>query len=152
YPDGPLEVQPNLFLYSEPTLEQAREFDLIINVARELKDLSKDIARDSRCHAKYIFIPWSHNSKLVPDLVYLTAMISQYLHPLDTQLAGRGAKAASKKVLIHCQCGVSRSASLIVAYLMYDLKIGVNEGYNMLKVSAPLIAPNMGLIFQLMEW
>lgn len=57
-----------------------------------------------------------------------------------------------KKILVHCQCGVSRSASLIVGYMMRYENLALNDAYAKLKEIAKDISPNMGLIFQLMEW
>ncbi|GME84162.1 unnamed protein product [Ambrosiozyma monospora] len=88
---------------------------------------------------QYYFIPWTHNSRLVSDFPHLTQIIDDAL-------------LSNKKVLIHCQCGVSRSASLILAYFMKVNKTGYNDAYNQLKLKAPLISPNLSLIYELMEW
>ncbi|KAM9917987.1 hypothetical protein OXX80_012337 [Metschnikowia pulcherrima] len=78
-----------------------------------------------------------------------------------------------RKVLIHCQCGVSRSACVVVAYFMVKFKISVNEAYELLKSgtenkaescsrqikeegnfveACERICPNMSLIFELMDF
>lgn len=39
YPSGPIIIcQPNIYLYSEPTREEAGDFDVVINVAKEVKN------------------------------------------------------------------------------------------------------------------
>jgi protein-tyrosine phosphatase len=149
YPDGPVCVlAPYLFLYSEPTLKQVEEFDIVVNVAKELSPpiLKSSVQLDTSSlqHYKhksteYFYVPWTHTSKLGPDLPLLTQLILDSLQK-------------KKKVLVHCQCGVSRSASLIVACLMKLHCVPLNDAYNMLKERAPDISPNMSLIFQLMEW
>lgn len=149
YPNGPACVlEPNLYLYSEPTAQELESFDLIINVAKELKPPIPDniFPKDRVTNVKirngegnYFFVPWTHTSKLCSDLPMLTDLIIDAL-------------ANAKKVLIHCQCGVSRSASLIVALFMKLKNLNLNDAYNMLKEKAPDISPNMSLIFQLMEW
>ncbi|VEU19794.1 DEKNAAC100200 [Brettanomyces naardenensis] len=143
YPEGPVCVlDPNLFLYSEPTLAQMNEFDVIINVAQEIKDYSYQITSinlNSSKKIEYRFIPWTHSSRLVSDFPKLTQLIDESL-------------AANKKVLIHCQCGISRSASLIMAYFMKVNRVDYNQAYNQLKQKAPLISPNLSLIYELMEW
>lgn len=60
--------------------------------------------------------------------------------------------AEGKRILVHCQCGVSRSASLVVAFVMKERSWDLNQAYAFVKRKAPAISPNMGLIFQLMEW
>ncbi|ODV96977.1 hypothetical protein PACTADRAFT_48760 [Pachysolen tannophilus NRRL Y-2460] len=141
YPNGPSCVlEPNLFLYSEPSLEQILQFDVVINVAKEIRDYSNEIpttAGDKKL--AYYFVPWTHTSKLCPDLPHLTSIIEDSLEQ-------------NKKILIHCQCGVSRSASLVVAYFMKANHLNLNDAYNEVKSRAPSISPNMSLIFQLMEW
>lgn len=84
---------------------------------------------------EYIHIPWEHNSDIVPDLLRLCKLIDERV----TQ---------GKKVLVHCQCGVSRSASLVVAYGLYkDPSLSVQEAYDTVKAKSKWIGPNMvGLV------
>ncbi|EDO18276.1 hypothetical protein Kpol_1039p25 [Vanderwaltozyma polyspora DSM 70294] len=138
YPEGPLlVVEPNIYLYSEPSLETISKFDIVINVAKEIPNLKSSIPNDSSID--YYQIPWTHNSKILSELNHITKI----MHIGVIQ---------NKKILIHCQCGVSRSASLVVAYIMRYRNLGLNEAYDQLKLVATDISPNMGLIFQLMEW
>jgi tyrosine-protein phosphatase len=89
---------------------------------------------------EYIHMPWEHNTDIVPDLHKLVKMIDERVQ--------RG-----KRVLIHCQCGVSRSASLIVAYGLYkDPQMSVQEAYDKAKKRSKWIGPNMNLIMQLQEF
>ncbi|QLL31452.1 hypothetical protein HG536_0B03150 [Torulaspora globosa] len=138
YPSGPLMViPPNVYLYSEPKLEEILDFDVVINVAKEVPNMKQLVPGTKSI--SYHHVEWSHNSKISTDLDYLTDLIHK-------------ASATSKKVLIHCQCGVSRSASLVVAYIMRYHNLGLNDAYNHVKGIAKDISPNMSLIFQLMEW
>lgn len=138
YPDGPMLVlPPYIYLYSEPLIEEVLKFDITINVAKEIPNLKPKIPKGSI--KEYHHIPWTHNSRIFRDLKSIT----------DIMNAG---VQQNKKILIHCQCGVSRSASLIVAYIMRFKNMDLNESYDQLKSIAEDISPNMGLIFQLMEW
>lgn len=138
YPKGPLLVcGSNIFLYSEPTLEDVLKFDVVVNVAKEIPNFTSKLPSYKR--KDYHHVNWTHTSKICDDLPYLTDIIHQ-------------ADINNRKVLIHCQCGVSRSASLIVAYIMKYQDLSLNDAYNMLKGVAKDISPNMSLIFQLMEW
>lgn len=202
YPDGPICVyEPNIDLYLEPTAEQARQYDVIMNVASEVRnpfvehtepapaepDLRLDggggiqfapkrdrvplqngsngtaSAQDAspatpkatpleatfpklslsghpQKDPEYIHIPWEHNSDIVPDLLRLVKLIDEKV----TQ---------GKRVLVHCQCGVSRSASLVVAYGLYkDPTMSVQEAYDAVKKRSKWIGPNMNLIMQLQEF
>lgn len=200
YPDGPICVyEPNIDLYLEPTAEQCRQYDVVMNVASEVRNplvkhadhapeepdiridggggiqyaprrlqasAAIEKALDSRDESpstpkatplnsnfppelladlprkdpEYIHIPWEHNSDIVPDLLRLSKLIDEK--------AKQG-----KHVLVHCQCGVSRSASLVVAYGLYkDPTMSVQEAYDVVKRKSKWIGPNMNLIMQLQEF
>jgi dual specificity phosphatase 12 len=52
-------------------------------------------------------------------------------------------------VLIHCRGGISRSPTIIIAYLMKSRKIGFEEAYKFLSELKPDIQPNNGFMEQL---
>lgn len=182
YPDGPIAIYgDNIYLYLEPTAEEARKFDVVINVAREVSnpfqlpaqaqddymtDMSPipDTAATDTSFAtafefqpddntpttpratfspkepEYIHIPWDHNSDIGKDLMYLCETIER------KTLAG-------KKVLIHCQQGASRSASLIIAYGLYqNPELSVNDAYYAAQAKSRWISPNMRLMYCLQDF
>ncbi|KAF2449724.1 hypothetical protein P171DRAFT_350264 [Karstenula rhodostoma CBS 690.94] len=200
YPNGPIQIYPEgVFLYFEPTAEQACTFDVIVNVASEVKnpftapatESQKDIdARrldgppaenpdfasildrksssdqqhsspttpkatpvlntihpseyviDGKTHKtpEYIHMLWEHNTDIVSDLYRLVKTMDERVQQ-------------GKRVLVHCQCGVSRSASLIVAYGLYkNPGMSVQEAYDIVKKRSKWIGPNMNLIMQLQEF
>ncbi|CAO2653087.1 Nn.00g024980.m01.CDS01 [Neocucurbitaria sp. VM-36] len=202
YPNGPICIyEAGVYLYFEPTAEQATTFDVIVNVASEVKnpflspatDSQKDIdarrvdgppaesvdfatlsqrpkpasfgrresspttpkatptmqivpPRDMIINGKtyrtpeYVHMPWEHNTDIVSDLHKLVRMMDDRVQQ-------------GKRVLVHCQCGVSRSASLIVAYGLYkDPQMSVQEAYDKAKKRSKWIGPNMNLIMQLQEF
>jgi tyrosine-protein phosphatase len=202
YPNGPICIyEAGVYLYFEPTAVQATTFDVIINVASEVKnpftsstvESQKDIdarridgppaenvdfatlsqrpkqsfgmqdnspttpkaatavmqtiqPREIVIEGKtyktpeYIHMPWEHNTDIVPDLHKLVRMMDERVKQ-------------GKRVLIHCQCGVSRSASLVVAYGLYkDPQMSVQEAYDKAKKRSKWIGPNMNLIMQLQEF
>ena len=183
YPSGPVCIfEPNVYLFAEPNAELASGFDVVINVAREvlnpfderdrrLKEernygRRESMAPETGCtdasfttafeeamfspmktptatrngDTEYIHMPWDHNTPIVDELPGLVKII-------------RDRVADGKKVLVHCQCGVSRSASLLIAYALF-LKPDqtVQEAYDSVKRRSKWIGPNMSLIFQLAEW
>ncbi|QSZ34926.1 hypothetical protein DSL72_007788 [Monilinia vaccinii-corymbosi] len=208
YPDGPILMhEPTIYLYSEPKMEEAAEFDVVINVAREVKDpfeakleemknkegrykrLSRasvhsrnnsvdpyaDIPgtagttssfqtayetqpagsessftgstpstpRPSTSEIKipeYIHIPWDHNTDVQGELWDLCQIIESR--------AKEG-----KRVLVHCQQGASRSATLIIAYGMYiNQDLSANEAYNLAQSKSRWVNPNMSLLFSLNDF
>lgn len=54
-----------------------------------------------------------------------------------------------KRVLVHCQAGISRSATICIAYLMRYHHMSWSAAYMVLKDARPLICPNMGFMTQL---
>ena len=202
YPQGPVCIyEPNVYLYLEPSHTEAREFDVVLNVAREVKnpftvaaeqaaayqteESKAPVALDTQIpslagqdsvsepqtassertfdsaldeqpdHAirslpstpkawkpepEYIHIPWDHNTNVVDDLLKLCELIDNRVRQ-------------EKRVLVHCQCGVSRSASLVVAYGLYrNPQLTVQEAYDAVKNRSRWIGPNMNLIYQLSEF
>ncbi|UNI14337.1 Protein-tyrosine-phosphatase [Purpureocillium takamizusanense] len=197
YPDGPIAIYgDNVYLYLEPTAEEASQFDVVINVAREVKNpfdaLSKpffgpsstldgtpapptaldespvpDTAATTASYAtafefplsedkpmetpttpkanplkepEYIHVPWDHNTDIAPDLMRLCETIDNRVKQ-------------SKKVLVHCQQGASRSASLIIAYGLYQKpELTVNDAYYAAQAKSRWISPNMKLMYSLQDF
>lgn len=203
YPQGPVCIyDPLVYLYLEPSHVEAREFDVVLNVAREVKNpftavasqvggsesqsseaqmaleadcgglagrdgsseaqaANSDLSIESPAHEaqgddptrtasstpkatkpepEYIHVPWDHNTNVVDDLLRLCELIDARVQQ-------------DKRVLIHCQCGVSRSASLVVAYGIFkNPQLTVQEAYDAVKNRSRWIGPNMNLIYQLSEF
>ncbi|KAF1816325.1 DSPc-domain-containing protein, partial [Eremomyces bilateralis CBS 781.70] len=141
YPNGPICIyESGVDLFLEPTAEVAGQYDVVLNVASEVKNPFDAAQPEPTQKLEYIHIPWEHNTDIVPDLYRLVRVI-------DARVQAR------KRVLIHCQCGVSRSASLIVAYGLYkNPHLSVQEAYDAVKKRSKWIGPNMNLIMQLQEF
>ncbi|CAM1505529.1 Fc.00g111660.m01.CDS01 [Cosmosporella sp. VM-42] len=195
YPDGPIAIYgDNVYLYLEPTAEEASKFDVVINVAREVKNPFE--ARQTTQSAasgfsqfrqstpadespipdtavtccsfttafeyppadegsaetpttpkamsfktpEYIHIPWDHNTDIAPDLMNLCETIDSKTKE-------------GKKVLVHCQQGASRSASLIIAYGLYQKpELSVNDAYYAAQAKSRWISPNMKLMYSLQDF
>ena len=54
-----------------------------------------------------------------------------------------------KKILVHCFAGASRSATIIIAYLMWKNQLDYVESCNLLQKIRPSIYPNYGFVRQL---
>lgn len=53
------------------------------------------------------------------------------------------------KVLVHCVAGVSRSATVVIGYLMCKEGLSYNAAYNVVAEARPWINPNPGFVMQL---
>lgn len=55
-------------------------------------------------------------------------------------------------IFIHSAAGISRSATIVISYLISAKKMSYLEGYDYLKSKRPIICPNNGFRKQLMEY
>uniref|UniRef100_H3CIH6 Dual specificity phosphatase 22b n=1 Tax=Tetraodon nigroviridis TaxID=99883 RepID=H3CIH6_TETNG len=63
----------------------------------------------------------------------------------ESRLKGEGC-------LVHCLAGVSRSVTLVVAYIMTVTRLGWSDALAAVKVARPCAAPNVGFQHQLQEF
>lgn len=56
------------------------------------------------------------------------------------------------KTLVHCVAGVSRSASICIAYLVKYHHMALDQAYKHVKRRRPVIHPNVGFWKQLIEY
>lgn len=61
-------------------------------------------------------------------------------------------KNPEHRVLIHCMQGISRSTSLLVAYMIKYHHIKVDDAINYIKLNRPIIKPNDGFREQLITY
>ncbi|CAG9759999.1 unnamed protein product [Ceutorhynchus assimilis] len=54
-----------------------------------------------------------------------------------------------ENVLVHCNAGVSRSASVVMSYLIVQNKLSFKNAYELVKKARPCIRPNDGFMIQL---
>lgn len=187
YPNGPVRIYDSgVYLYLEPTAQEASQFDVVVNVAKEVVNPFDAKSPDSdtvmsawrmgdnynnasrqeesspqtafsdtsfksaleypsspekqRGGPEYIHVEWDHNSEILDDLYPLCELIDARINE-------------SKKVLIHCQLGASRSASLVIAYGLYKNRdLDFNSMYEIVKQRSQWVGPNMSLIYQLTDF
>ena len=115
---------------------------------------------------RYVKLPWTHDETELAGLAaggFITGC-SIIADALGIDLVtGKGGEGGRGGVLVHCQCGVSRSATLVIAFVMqaaalnYQFKetqrlTGMHDCYEMVKELSASISPNCSLIYQLVEW
>ncbi|CAD8061285.1 unnamed protein product [Paramecium primaurelia] len=59
---------------------------------------------------------------------------------------------SQQNVLVHCAAGISRSATLVLAYLMKSYQYTVEQALRYLKQKRPYVRPNPGFLLQLLDY
>jgi hypothetical protein len=62
------------------------------------------------------------------------------------------AQKAGGRVVVHCAQGKSRSATVVIAYVMAKLNIGVDEALKLVQAKRPMAEPNAHFMEQLQEF
>lgn len=57
-----------------------------------------------------------------------------------------------RRVFVHCNAGISRSPTIIIAYVMNHLNIGLEDAFKFVKETRLIINPNAGFISQLRDY
>ena len=53
------------------------------------------------------------------------------------------------KILVHCHAGISRSSTIVIAYLMYKYNMNYETAFRIVKRGRNIINPNYGFVLQL---
>lgn len=163
YQEGPACILPNLYLGAYCNARNKaqlsrHQISCIINVASEVTIVPKQI--------QYHHLHWTHNQTNLAR--------SEFGHAIALIEA---AHSQNQIVLVHCQQGIERSASLVLAFLMNISRrrkkvtalttnrssstatihlVGqdwsLDEALDFVQEKAPGIRPNMELLYQLREY
>jgi Leucine-rich repeat (LRR) protein len=109
----------------------------IHSIVRVLRDASVPVFAD---HFTYHIIP-------IPDLC--TFDISQFFS--DAARFIESELEQGRNVLVHCAVGMSRSASIVIAYLMFAQRMSLDQAVLWTRRRRPIISPNNGFMQQLQE-
>ncbi|KAJ8403385.1 hypothetical protein AAFF_G00351570 [Aldrovandia affinis] len=132
-------IKPYLLLASQDAaqdLDTLRTFKVshILNVAYGVENTFPDL-----------FVYKTLNILDLPDTV-ITSYFQECSQFIDR------AKAENGVLLVHCNAGVSRSASVVIGYLMSRDGLTFNEAFASVKSARPAICPNPGFLEQLKNY
>ncbi|KKK26999.1 hypothetical protein ARAM_007483 [Aspergillus rambellii] len=133
-PARPLSCSTPFTAFSDASFKSALEYP------PSATSSSPATPRNEPAAPEYVHVGWDHNSEILDDLPPLCELI-------DTRIS------QGKRVLVHCQLGASRSASLVIAYGLYKNRhLDFNSMYEMVKARSQWVSPNMSLIYQLTDF
>jgi protein-tyrosine phosphatase len=79
--------------------------------------------------------------------VLLKDRFDQTIHFMDTAFEN-----PSCRILVHCNLGISRSTTIILAYLMKTYNATLVEAFKFLRHRRPIVCPNVGFLRQLFDY
>jgi protein-tyrosine phosphatase len=88
-----------------------------------------------------IYFPKDFNYCRIPIDDRSDVNIHPYLAPASDYIESNIQKG---NVFVHCYAGISRSASIIIAYLILKKNYTYEDAYNLVKSKRPIIHPNPG--------
>lgn len=71
---------------------------------------------------------------------------------LRPPLSSDSVRDASGRVLVHCQAGISRSATICLAYLMKRKRVRLDEAFEFVRRRRSIISPNFSFMGQLLQF
>ncbi|CAF0929665.1 unnamed protein product [Rotaria sordida] len=81
-----------------------------------------------------------------------TAPISNFFNSLTDKIHVHLNAKKQNKVLVHCMAGISRSTTIVCAYLMRYMNMTLREAYLLCKKHRPICFPNLGFWSQLIAY
>lgn len=58
----------------------------------------------------------------------------------------------NRRVFVHCNAGISRSPTIVIAYVMRHLQMGFEDAFKLVKQKRLTISPNAGFVLQLKDY
>ncbi|KAJ8952098.1 hypothetical protein NQ314_007591, partial [Rhamnusium bicolor] len=133
------ELTENLILTSassvNPHILETLNISCIVSCAPELPDIPQE---DDFIYHKIDVID-SSNSRILSYFDEAADLIQEISN-------------SGKRTLVYCVAGVSRSATICIAYLMKYHQLCLQEAYNFVKLRRTRIKPNCGFFKQLIEY
>lgn len=135
----PVEILPHLFIGSEihasqKELLQRLGITSIVNVSRNIPNFF-----EGTFYYKSIPVDDTYNADI-------GSWFEEAAEFIDSVKDSKG------RVLVHCQAGISRSATICLAYLIRRYRLRLDEAYEYVKKRRSVISPNFNFMGQLLNW
>ncbi|XP_051546532.1 dual specificity protein phosphatase 16 [Myxocyprinus asiaticus] len=137
---GPTRILPHLYLGCQR--------DVLNKDLMQQNDIAYVLNASNTC-PKPDFIPDSHFLRVPVN----DSFCEKILPWLDKSVEFiEKAKACNARVLVHCLAGISRSATIAIAYIMKRMDMTLDEAYRFVKEKRPTISPNFNFLGQLLDF
>lgn len=136
---GPVEILPFLYLGSALHASKKEVLDTIGISA--LLNVSADCPNHFEGTYQYKCIPVQDNHKEDISCWFLDAI--EFIDSV---------RDSSGRVLVHCQAGISRSATICLAYLMKRKRVRLDEAFEFVRRRRSIISPNFSFMGQLLQF
>lgn len=135
-------VLPNLFIGNKKVamnIEQLKSYGVthIVNCAEELEHIKNKYDSKISC----LWIPLYDS-----EMENITEYIKKSVKFIDNAISN------GHKVLVHCAAGISRSSSIIIAYMMYKDNMSFDTALAHVKTVRPCCRPNPAFQRQLRSY
>jgi len=129
---------------------------LYLGGARDLVDpvvlSSRNIRRVINCAKEYTEDVKGENME-----IFTTSWVDSKAQNIETQFDAafdfiETAKKFGERVFVHCMLGRSRSAALVIAYLMREQKKTLREAFDHVRSRRTIVKPNSGFMRQLIAY
>lgn len=138
--NGPTRILPHLYLGCQR--------DVLNRELMQQNDIAYVLNASNTC-PKPDFIPESHFLRVPVN----DSFCEKILPWLDKSVEFiEKAKACNARVLVHCLAGISRSATIAIAYIMKRMDMSLDEAYRFVKEKRPTISPNFNFLGQLLDF
>lgn len=137
---GPTRILPNLYLGCQR--------DVLNKELMQQNGIGYVLNASNTC-PKPDFIPESHFLRVPVNDSFCEKILPWLDRSVDFI---EKAKASNGCVLVHCLAGISRSATIAIAYIMKRMDMSVDEAYRFVKEKRPTISPNFNFLGQLLDY
>lgn len=137
--DGPVELLP--FLYLGSALHSSRRETLAASGITAVLNVSSTCPNFYEAELEYLRL--TVEDSLAADI---RACFSTAIAFIDS------VKQSGGRVLVHCQAGISRSATICLAYLMHARRVKLDEAFDFVKQRRQVISPNLAFMGQLLQF
>uniref|UniRef100_A0A8C5KH47 Dual specificity phosphatase 16 n=1 Tax=Jaculus jaculus TaxID=51337 RepID=A0A8C5KH47_JACJA len=137
---GPTRILPNLYLGCQR--------DVLNKELMQQNGIGYVLNASSTC-PKPDFIPEAHFLRVPVNDSFCEKILPWLDKSVDFI---EKAKASNGCVLVHCLAGISRSATIAIAYIMKRMDMSLDEAYRFVKEKRPTISPNFNFLGQLLDY